>query len=326
MPAGGHGSFNTPPRQQQGAIGTRTQQGNTTHQSSDAYLVVPRVLNEPRTASQASSSKNKGTMMPSNEDKMLQSFQDFIDEVHRYAWLHVNVPSTQSDSGMPNHLKQYLLNLATKTTANRIMSNQNTRYFLVSKLIFDFIRTHVFAETSFAGFDRDVDDAVRSARKQIYQDTPPAVRKVYLQAITKQFTTFKANMEFEQYMTQLVSKRTTDLWQNYIRPLKHVQTENDFNDLHTLMLNAHKIALSMLSDDTEFKFEFPQTNMLFNEDIMIHMDPEYRNMSARDVMAAGGLVRLGALPEVSIRMTANNGFVATKRLIKAGVLIMLPPK
>lgn len=309
---GGNASFTTPPRQLSEAMSAQDKQSAT------------------RPASQLSSSdKNKGALVPlagdTKEAKMKQSFQALIDEAVVFAHKHVNMPSTQGDSNMPENLKSYLLNLASKTTANRIMSNQNTRYFLVGKLILEFIINQVFPENSFFGFNGEIDNAIRVARSKLYVDTPSNVRKAYLQEIAKQFTSLKTNTDFEQWVTKLVYDRAVALW-NRIRPLMYAKVDGDWVEVHTLMTNAHKIALSMLSDDTEFRFDFPATNAPFTEVTMINMDPEYRNIPAHSIMAAGGLVRLGAIPQVSIRVTAVNGNEVITTLVKAGVLVVLPHK
>jgi len=309
---GGNASFNTPPRQLSGAIGPQNKQSAT------------------RSASQLSSTdKNKGALVPlagdTKEAKMKQSFQALIDEAVVFAHKHVNIPSTQGDSNMPEYLKSHLLQLASKTTANRIMSNQNTRYFLVGKLILEFIIKQVFPVNSFFGFDGDIDNAIREARSKLYIDTPSNVRKAYLQEIARQFTSLKTNTQFEQWITQVIYNRAVALW-NRVRPLMYANVDGDWVELHTLMTNAHKIALSMLSDDTEFRFDFPATNAPFQEFTMINMDPEYRDIPAHSIMAAGGLVRLGAVPQVSIRVTAANGFEVIKTLVKSGVLVVIPQK
>lgn len=309
---GGNRGFTTPPRQQQGVSNARPSQSAA------------------RSVSQMSSTeKNKSALVPfdggAKEAKMKQSFQGLIDEVFAFAHKHVNTPSTQGDSNMPATLKSHLLHLASKTSANRIMSNQNTRYFLVGKLILDFIINQAFLESSFVGFDGEIDNAIRAARSRIYNDTPSNVRKAYLQEIAKQFTLLNTNTDFEQYVAQLVYKRAVDLW-NRVRPLMYAKVDGDWVGLHTLMTNAHKIALSMLSDDTEFRFDFPPINTPFNEVTMVNMDPEYRGLPAQRIMAAGGLVRLGAIPQISIRVTGVNGSETIKTLVKAGVLLALLQK
>lgn len=332
MTGGGNGLLNTPPRQQQEVMGHKNSQGNTssTSHSSDAYMVVPRVPNHSpaASASQVSSSNSKtGALVPHAGDlkevKMTSSFQGLLDEVMAFAHRHVNVPSTQGDNNVPAFLKTHLLALASTTTASRILSNRNTRYFLIAKLILDWIMNNVFGESKFAGFDANVDGAVRATREKIFGDTPAAVRKVLLQEIARQFTKFKNNMEFEQYMSQLNYKRSTDLW-NMVRYLIYVKSDGDWNELHSLVLNAHKLALAMLSEETEFRFEFSRTGSLFNEINMVNMDPQFRQMPSHAIMAAGGLVQLGALPQVLIRLTAANGETTVKTLIKAGVLITFP--
>ncbi|KAK5945488.1 hypothetical protein PMZ80_002693 [Knufia obscura] len=334
MAGGGNRNISTPPRQQQ-ELAMREGPSDTPYSarshSSDAYCLVPRVPNQTpaRTASQASSSgkNNSGALVPvtgsSKEAKMTQSFQALHDEVVRFAYRHINVPSTHGDSNAPQYLKDRLMELATTTTAHRIMSNQNTRYFLIAKLILAWFLDEVFQEAAFAGFDSNIDNAVRNARSKIFHDTPPSVRKVLLQEIAKNFSTLKNNVEFEQWKGQRCHKRALELW-DILKNLMYVKSNGDWDELHTLVTNAHKLALSMLSDEAEFRFEFPRINTLFNEFNMFNMDPDFRHYSTKDIMARGGLVRLGALPQVMVRVTAANGNTTTKPLIKAGVLIMFP--
>jgi len=173
----GNGTFNTPLRKQQQAIGVQ-EQGDTpsTSHSSDAFALVPRMSDLPpaRTASQASSNKKKTAEVPTmdaaKEAKMTESFQALLDEVVSYAYKHINTPSTQGDDNIPVALKTRLLGLATKTTASRIMANQNTRYFLIAKLILDWIVKEVLCESTFVGYDSKVDTTVRSMRGKIWAD------------------------------------------------------------------------------------------------------------------------------------------------------------
>lgn len=86
-----------------------------------------------------------------------------------FARSHVNTPSTARDNAMPQRIKDILLNAATRTTAFQFMSTPLCRYFLVAKVIVQWLMKNVLKVDSFTGFDSNVDRVIESCRNQIYQ-------------------------------------------------------------------------------------------------------------------------------------------------------------
>jgi len=325
------GLFTTPSRKQQPPIGT-PKQGNApgTSHISNANSLASNIPSQPTsaTAFRASSGNNKADAMIITTDaakraKLTQLMQALSDDVLSFTFKHATAPSTHADNNMAADLKTRLLDLATTTTASRIMANQNTRYFLVAKLILVWIVTEVFCESTFFGFDSVIDATVQSMRGNIYADTPVSVRKLFLTQIASSFIRLGKSMEFDPWMIDLANKRATELW-HLVGPLLKTRSTSEWADLYTFVLNAHEIALMIHSDETEFQFKFHKTNTLFDEVNMLNVDPEFRQMPGPAVMKAGGLVRLGALPQVLTRVTSPAGQTAEQTLLKGGVLIALP--
>jgi len=105
----------------------------------------------------------------SNSDPVKAQLQKVIYMSEQFSHAHVNHPSTAKDEAMPQEIKQRLLKAASNTTAFQFMQTPFTRYFLVTKIIFQWLLKNVLKHDSFCGFDKTVDHAIEAQRAQIYQ-------------------------------------------------------------------------------------------------------------------------------------------------------------
>ena len=103
------------------------------------------------------------------QHEMDRKFGDFIHMAEMYAYSHVNTPSTHRDNAMAQELKQRLMNAASTTTAFQFMQTPFTRYQLVCKLMLQYCFKVIFRHDTFAGFDHEADQIIKSCKEQIYQ-------------------------------------------------------------------------------------------------------------------------------------------------------------
>lgn len=328
----GHGSrspFATPPRPVQPADIARdvrltptTSHGSTQGPMPPVPLHTPErsdsVLSKPR-------STKDGAITPfgsgnSKQATLSKIFSDLFDNVVEFSYIYVNVPSTQADSNLPQGLKQRLMNAATKTTAAKIMSSQNTRYLLIAKVILSWIQVNIFREGTFAGLNQDIDNAVTETRKKIFNNTPAPVRFVFLQDIANQFAKLKKIPSYDDFISDISHKRAVELW-NIVRPLMYNKIDGDWSNFHKMVKEAHQVAEAQLLDTAEFRLFFPKVSDPFNDASMMNMDPEFDHMQPDELMAQRANVRLGAIPQVMARVTSPDGNIMTKTLVKAGVLL-----
>ncbi|KAL2395245.1 hypothetical protein ABEF93_002669 [Exophiala dermatitidis] len=236
-----------------------------------------------------------------------------------YAVAHVNVPSTAKDNAMPQRLKDILLSAATRNTAYQFMSTPMTRYFLVTKVILQWIMRFVMKPDCFSGFDKNIDRTINSCRSQIYQSTPAQVKHQLLTTVSQQMAALRRNPRFEGFLTHLAKTRGNKLWED-ITPMMHQKTARDWEDMLSLMREAHKLAFYMFSGPDEYRFEFPQHGQPFDKNTMESKDPQAPK-NPDQLVAKSATVRLAYTPQVMGRRNFADGHVATRTMLRAYVLV-----
>ncbi|KAL2426310.1 hypothetical protein ABEF95_003151 [Exophiala dermatitidis] len=276
---------------------------------------------EPRRQEQSSvSPATKATTSDAPEYAEVQrQFAKVWSMAEAFAVAHVNVPSTAKDNAMPQRLKDVLLNAATRNTAYQFMSTPMTRYFLVTKVILQWIMRFVLKADCFSGFDKNIDSTIESCRSQIYQSTPAQVKHQLLTTVGLQMAALRRNPRFEGFLAHLAKTRGNKLWED-ITPMMHQKTARDWEDMLTLMREAHKLAFYMFSGPDEYRFEFPQHGQPFNKNTMESKDPQAPK-SPDQLEAKSATVRLAYTPQVMGRRNFADGHVATRTMLRAYVLV-----
>ena len=90
----------------------------------------------------------------------------------RYSFAHVNFPSSAKDGMLSSYIKGKL-EAAAGSSAGNLMSNGQTRYHIVARVINQWISKHVFRRTCFSGLDKAVDANIDMQANSIYQCTFP---------------------------------------------------------------------------------------------------------------------------------------------------------
>lgn len=333
-PRGDTGSniFATPSHLAQGQLGPRISNHTPSTSTSPGQGLLPPAPPQspvrPDSAASKARSTRSGALIPAlipylltpKDDSIVQQWKRLFDMAIKFAYDHVNVPSNQWDSKLPQGLKNRLMAAATKTTAARLLSTQNTRFFLVARIILEWIDRFVFKEDSFAGLDPQTDHAIKTTRSKIFSDTPAPIKFVFLRDIATSSQKLRNHANYQDFLNTRSHERATQLW-NFIRPLKFAQTDGDWEDMHNLMQEAHKVAELQLCDVAEYRFFFNNANDSFNSVTMINMDDQFGYMSDDEVMARKGAVRLSVVPQVMSRITSAEGQGNTRVLLKAGVLV-----
>lgn len=328
---GGHqdSQFTTPPPRGSHTNIDRMQQQtpNTSSSSSGILIPQPPPITPARTDSAMSKPRSlKDAMVPfkvgSQQEKIANAYHMFFDIVVDFAYKYVNYPSNARDSQMPQDLKTRLLQAASRQTAFGLMSSQQTRYFLVSKIIIQWIDHNVFSSNPFSGLHQDIDQSITTTKAKMSDNTPAVVRHVYLQEIVRQYGQLKSLTNYEDFLNTRIHQRSTELW-NMIRPLMHHNNPGDWEHMYMLIQQAHRLAELQVSDLAEHRLFFAKVNDKFELETMINMDEKYRNLRPYDIMAHGGLIRLGAIPKVVCRVTDAKGSEEIKTVTKAGVLLRI---
>ena len=86
----------------------------------------------------------------------------------RYAFSHVNFPSSAKDGMLSSYIKGKLEQVAGASAGN-LMSNGQTRYHLVARLMNQWICKHILRRSCFSGLDREVDTNIEMHAGSIYQ-------------------------------------------------------------------------------------------------------------------------------------------------------------
>lgn len=101
--------------------------------------------------------------------------------------------------------------------------------------------------------------------------------------------------------------------------MMHRKTSKDWEDMMSLMLEAHNLALMMLEGPYEWSFTFHDAGAPFQPNTMINKDPFLNGFVESDLETKGAVVRLGISPLVGFR-TYKNATLETSNVNKAFVL------
>jgi hypothetical protein len=98
----------------------------------------------------------------------LAKFDALFTMSERYAFAHVNFPSSAKDAMLSSYIK-YKLELVAGNSAGNLMSNGQTRYHIITRVINQWISKHVLTRTCFSGLDEEVDANIEMHANCIYQ-------------------------------------------------------------------------------------------------------------------------------------------------------------
>lgn len=248
------------------------------------------------------------------------SFENVVNMAQKYAFAHVNHPSTTKDQQMPQEVKDRLLSAATTTTAFQFMSSPYTRYFLVTKIIIQWLLKNVFTHDCFRGVDAVIDKNIAEMKKSIYQTTPAQVKFSILNSIGLEVIKIRHRPDFLQQCQNLAHQRGNEIWA-ILKPMMHQKTSRDWEDLLQLMVEAHKAAAYMFSGAEEYRFDLPLCGALFAPGRMVARDVFPNVKSEQALVAERAQVRLAITPHVTVRSSTPEGHVDTATVVPASVLL-----
>ncbi|KEF53209.1 uncharacterized protein A1O9_10657 [Exophiala aquamarina CBS 119918] len=248
------------------------------------------------------------------------AFEKVVNMSQQYAFSHVNIPSTAKDNQMPQAIKDRLLKAASMTTAFQFMSSPYTRFFLVTKIIIQWLIKNVLKHDSFRGLDPEVDNAIDGLRSSIYQSTPAQVKFQILNNIGQQMMRLRQRPDFAEHCGTLAHQRGNDIWA-IIRPMMHQKTSRDWDDLLLLMIEAHNAAALMFSGSEEYRFEMPLAGTPFDLRTMVCKDTFQNIKPHGQLVAERAQVRLSISPLVVVRKTSPGGLFSSATVVPASVLL-----
>lgn len=248
------------------------------------------------------------------------TFENVVNMAQKYAFAHVNTPSTLKDKEMPQAIKDRLMNASTMTTAFQYMSSPLTRYFLVTKVMVDWILRNILVHDCFRGLDAAVDQTIDDMKNQIYQTTPAQVKFQLLNSIAVEILKLKQRPDFEQYVQTLARLRGNEIWA-ILKPMMHQKTSRDWEDLMQLMVEAHQAAAFMFTGAEEYRFDLPVCGALYAPQRMVTRDVFPNVKSAEQLVAERAQVRLAITPHLTVRSCDSEGHVASATVVPASVLL-----
>jgi hypothetical protein len=99
-------------------------------------------------------------------------FEALFTMSERYACSHINFPSSAKDGILSSYIKGKL-ELVAGNSAGNLMSNGQTRYHMVARVMNQWICKHILRRTCFSGLDKEVDANIEMHAGSIYQSELP---------------------------------------------------------------------------------------------------------------------------------------------------------
>ena len=98
-----------------------------------------------------------------------ESFQNLFAMAETFSYAHVNFPSSIKDARLADSIKERLMKASSPSSAFNLMSNPQTRYFLVARIINAKLCKMILDVSCFEGFDRESDGKIAQYRGHLYQ-------------------------------------------------------------------------------------------------------------------------------------------------------------
>jgi hypothetical protein len=95
-------------------------------------------------------------------------FEALFTMSERYAFSHINFPSSAKDGMLSSYVKGKLEQVAGKSAGN-LMSNGQTRYHIIARVMNQWVCKHILRRCCFSGLDQDVDKSIEMHTNSIYQ-------------------------------------------------------------------------------------------------------------------------------------------------------------
>jgi hypothetical protein len=95
-------------------------------------------------------------------------FEALFTMSERYAFSHINFPSSTKDGMLSSYVKGKLEQVAGMSAGN-LMSNGQTRYHIIARVMNQWICKHVLRRSCFGGLDRNIDQNIETHAGSIYQ-------------------------------------------------------------------------------------------------------------------------------------------------------------
>ncbi|KIW18978.1 hypothetical protein PV08_03267 [Exophiala spinifera] len=248
-----------------------------------------------------------------------------FDMVEMFSWAHVNFPSSHGDNQLNKSLKERFLQAAAPTQAFPLMTSPATRYLLVAKVINAWILDKVLRADSFRGFNANIDSMIDAAKNQVYQSTPAQVKFQLFNKIAAQMRELRQNVQFKRFVDKLTQDRGNELWE-LMAPLMHTKTSRDWDDMATLMEEAHRLAIMMFSGTDQYRFEVKEGGSFFKKAAMAVVSRQTLpdgTTTPDQLEARGARVKLGVSPQVVVKNSTPMGLINERTVVPAKVLVDL---
>jgi len=128
--------------------------------------------------------------------------------------------------------------------------------------------------------------------------------------------------DWEVKFHRLCKQRGNELW-GILKPMMHIKTACDWDDLYALMIEAHQLAALMYSGAEEYQFVFPVIGTRFDKTIMASKDIAFSHFTSEELEARAAMVKLCITPQVLVRINTQAGTVNSSTLVQACVLLQL---
>ena len=167
QPYGGYSAQNRPTSNSLQPIHSQPSSNQPSYSSQSPFPAVPQ-----QQAGKPSKPMSTALLKVTNTAHDLgfpAKFEKLFTMSERFAYSHVNFPSSARDSMLSSYIKGKLEMVAGSKSAGNLMSNSQTRLHIVARVINQWICKHVLRRTCFSGLDKDIDTNIEMHAASIYQ-------------------------------------------------------------------------------------------------------------------------------------------------------------
>ena len=236
---------------------------------------------------------------------------------------YANVPDMARDQTLPQSLIDAFCKLSDANLAFGLLSSGSSRYFLVAKVINNWITGDLLRIALLKGFSPKTDQTIGEAKKKFQdKDAQINVQRACMEAIATTVAEIQEEADFHLWLEISIDTKAAATWKIF-SALLAPGADTAWDDFRYLVAEAHRVALKILSLPLKVTFDYPNVGQhsYFEPSSMLNRDPLFQNKDPKTLKRQLLKVRLGVTPVV-VTTDIIGDTIIPKTVHLANVLLM----
>ena len=186
---------------------------------------------------------------------------------------YANLPNAQRDTVLPSKLVKALDSAAHPSATPGLLSSGSTRYLLVARYLNEFLEKNILKIKVIKGFSPSHENILKKLKSDLQPEMSIHSRRASMQAMCDTIIEIGEISEFQEWLKHQAYK-CGEFVRSSLDPLLAPGADQAWEDLHYVILEAHRIGYRMQTKPYTYVFEYPGAHPTswFNPALMVNRD------------------------------------------------------